>query len=184
MLDKKVGKKISGMTLIETLVVITVGLTVIALALTVYNSVSNKLNVKSETENLSIMYSGVRDLFSEEPLNGDSGIDNELLVSAGVIPDKMKVIGGDTIKNTWGGDVTFDALDEYNFTVTYEDVKSGSVCIDLVRNQRKIGWGGATVGGTDVDYSAIVVSDLTTACEGTNGKVEIVFSTETPAGTP
>ena len=178
MLDKKVGKKISGMTLIETLVVITVGLTVIALALTVYNSVSNKLNVKSETENLSIMYSGVRDLFSEEPLED---IDNELLISAGVIPDKMKVIG-DLIKNTWGGDVTFEGVDDYNFEVTYEGVSNGSVCIDLVRNQRKIGWESASVGGTEIDYSAIVVSDLATACEGTSGKVDIVFSTTIGGG--
>ena len=163
MLEKKVNKNISGMTLIETLVVFSVGLVVIALALTVYRSVSNKMNVKNETENLSIIYTQTMDLFSEE---STADLTNKVAIESGIIPDKMKIIG-DLVKNTWGGAVTVTGGVPSDLLVVYERVPKGGTCIDLVRNQRKVGWTDYKVGAGDlIKYSAMKVIDLTTACKG------------------
>lgn len=174
MLSKKVDKKISGMTLIETLVVFSVGLVVIALALTVYRSVSNKMNVKNETENLSIMYTQTSDLFSEETTDN---LDTKLAIEAGIIPDKMRIIG-DRVTNTWGGAVTIEGeADTSNITVVYNRVPRGDTCIDLIRNQRKVGWTHYGFNDTPTEfYSEMKVTDLTEGCKKVSGGDNIVLS--------
>lgn len=180
MLNRKMDKKISGMTLIETLVVFSVGLVVIALALTVYRSVSNKMNVKNETENLSIMFTQTMDLFSEETTKD---LTTALAIEAGIIPDKMKIVGS-TVRNTWGGAVTIDGGGgadgaEGDILVVYDRVPTGNTCIDLVRNQRKVGWTNYDIGGDTgaaVQYSAMKTAELTTSCKGAAGKDTIQLS--------
>ena len=50
------AKKQGGLTLIESLVVVGILLGIIAIALTLYGTIRDKLNVKNESENISVMF--------------------------------------------------------------------------------------------------------------------------------
>ena len=168
MLTNKMKKtKESGMTLIETLIVITVGLVIVALALTVYGSVRDKNNVRNETENLSLIYNQTMDLFSGDTLDG---FDEEKAIEMGIIPQKMKVINS-TVRNSWGGAVEIEGDDKQSLVLTTARVPAGNVCIELVRNQAKVGWTHYEVAGTGSAFENMTVSELSTNCSGSGTKV-------------
>ncbi len=161
----KTGKR-SGLTLIESLVVVGILLGIVAIALTLYGTVKDRLNVKNESENISFIYAQVSDLFSDETTDD---LENPLAVESGIFPKKMK-IAGDRVYNAWGGVVEIKGeTDSNGFTLEYRKVPKESVCVDLVRNQRKVGWDIAIVGGTDVVYSEMTTSDITKACSAVAG---------------
>ena len=172
MLTNKMKKtKESGMTLIETLIVITVGLVIVALALTVYGSVRDKNNVRNETENLSLIYNQTMDLFSGEELTDD--FDIAKAVEMGIVPQKMKILGtgaGATVRNAWGGAVTVEGESPSTLTLTTARVPAGNVCIELVRNQAKVGWTHYDVGGKGTAFEDMTVSVLSTNCSGSGTK--------------
>lgn len=162
-------KKNQGLTLIESLVVVGILLGIIAIALTLYGTVRDRLNVKNESENVSFIFSQMADLFSDETVS----ITQSDAINAGVYPNKMK-ISGTNVYNVWGGAVTIAASGTNGFQLTYKNVPSGSVCVDLVRNQRKVGW----TSGAGVAYStAGLNAAISTACRGANsGAVQdVVF---------
>lgn len=164
----KKTKDISGMTLIETLIVITVGLVIVALALTVYGSVRDKNNVRNETENLSLIYNQTMDLFSGDTL---AGLTTEVAVQMGIIPQKMKVLVGKDVKNAWGGAVEVTGAEPSTLTLTTARVPAGNVCIELVRNQAKAGWTHYGIGvSADQIFENMTVLGLNTLCKGKGTK--------------
>ena len=168
MLTNKMKKtKESGMTLIETLIVITVGLVIVALALTVYGSVRDKNNVRNETENLSLIYNQTMDLFSGDTLQG---LTTKVAVEMGIIPQKMKVIGSD-VKNAWGGAVEVTGTAPSTLTLTTARVPAGNVCIELIRNQSKAGWTHYGIGlAADEVFEDMTVLELNKSCTGKGTK--------------
>ena len=167
MLTNKMKKtKESGMTLIETLIVITIGLVFVALALTVYGSDRDKNNVRNETENISLIYNQTMDLFSNDTLDK---FDTKKAVEIGIMPKKMKVLGG-TVKNAWGGEVTVTGAAQSTLTLTTARVPAGSICIDLLINQAEVGWTDYDVGGKGGAFEEMTVSDLFTNCSGSGTK--------------
>ena len=170
MLTNKMKKtKESGMTLIETLIVITIGLVFVALALTVYGSVRDKNNVRNETENLSLIYNQTMDLFSGEELTASFNIAKA--IEMGIVPQKMKIIGGSTVRNSWGGTVTVAGASPSTLTLETARVPAGNVCIELVRNQAKVGWTHYGIGETaDKKFEEMTVSGLSTLCKGSGTK--------------
>ena len=169
------NKETSGITLIETLIVITVGLVFIALAITVYGSDRDKNNVRNETENISLIYNQTMDLFSNDTLDK---FDTKKAIEIGIMPQKMKVLGG-TVKNAWGGEVTVTGAAPSTLTLTTARVPAGNVCIELVRNQAKVGWTNYTVSGgkegnCNSAFEDMTVSTLSTHCKG-DGTKKIEF---------
>ncbi|BAN50135.1 type II secretion system protein [Metapseudomonas resinovorans] len=92
-------RKSAGLTLIESLVVVGILLGIVAIALTLYGTVKDRLNVKNESENISFVYSQVLDLFSDETTDE---LENPLAIESGIFPKKMKIVG-DKVYNSWGG---------------------------------------------------------------------------------
>lgn len=84
MLINSKGRR-KGLTLIESLVVVGILLGIVAVALTLYGTVKNRLDVKNESENISIIYSQIKDLYSDE---GTKDLTNTVAVQLGVIPKK------------------------------------------------------------------------------------------------
>lgn len=166
-------KKQHGLTLIESLVVVGILLGIIAIALTLYGTVRDRLNVKNESENISFIFSQVTDLFSDEQTDD---LDNQLAVEAGIIPKKMKTTGN-TVYNSWDGKVEIEGTGNNGFTLEYDRVPVGAVCVDLVRNQRQVGWDSVQVGSSnEITYSGLKISSLATACNsGTTDYMVITF---------
>lgn len=166
-----VSKKEKGLTLIESLVVVGILLGIVAIALTLYGTVRDRLNVKNTSEDISFMYAQITDLFSDE---GTSDLKNDLAIAAGIVPNKSKVIGT-TVYNSWDGKVTIKGEGENGFEISLEKVPEGNVCIDLVRNQRKVGWDRYEVGSNGTLYSAMKTVDLAKHCKGNSDYVTVTF---------
>ena len=164
----------NGLTLIESLVVVGILLGIVAVALTLYGTVKNRLDVKNESENISIIYSQIKDLYSDE---GTSDLTNTEAVQLGIIPKKMNINSdGNTVYNTWGGKVIIKGSGDNGFILTYPKVPSGSVCVDLIRNQRKVGWDNYGVGSSaNIQFSGLNNKDLTVSCKSTKDYVDVVF---------
>ncbi len=98
-------------------------------------------------------------------------------VQLGVIPKKMNINSdGKTVYNTWGGKVVIKGNGDNGFILTYPKVPSGSVCVDLIRNQRKVGWDNYGVGtSADKQFSGLNNKDLTVSCASTKDYVDVVF---------
>ncbi|MBP3061693.1 PilS N terminal [Ectopseudomonas chengduensis] len=167
-------RKSAGLTLIESLVVVGILLGIVAIALTLYGTVKDRLNVKNESENISFVYSQVLDLFSDETTDE---LENALAVESGIFPKKMKIVGGDRVYNSWGGSVVIKGESNSNaFTLEYKKVPKEGVCVDLVRNQRKVGWDSVSIGSKDITYSEMTATELSGSCTGGSGDtVDILF---------
>lgn len=87
----KLNNNQKGLTLIESLVVVGILLGIVAVALTLYGTVRDRLNVKNESENASVIYSQVVDLYSDEVTSTLKNISQA--VEAGIIPKKMSITG-------------------------------------------------------------------------------------------
>lgn len=167
-------RKSAGLTLIESLVVVGILLGIVAIALTLYGTVKDRLNVKNESENISFVYSQVLDLFSDETTD-DLG--NPLAIESGIFPKKMKIVGEDRVYNSWGGTVEIKGENNSNaFTLEYTKVPKDGVCVDLVRNQRKVGWDSVSIGSKGITYSDMTTAELSGSCTGGTGDtVDILF---------
>ncbi|MBU0901448.1 MAG: hypothetical protein KKH62_05770 [Gammaproteobacteria bacterium] len=170
---RKMGRR-SGLTLIESLVVVGILLGIVAIALTLYGTVKDRLNVKNESENISFVYAQVTDLFSDETTDD---LENSLAVQSGIFPKKMKIVGGNTVYNSWGGKVEIEGEQDKNgFVLTYNKVPKESVCVDLIRNQRKVGWDSASVGSKKITFSEITTAEVSKGCLGVTGDtVTVIF---------
>ncbi|MBA4690076.1 MAG: prepilin-type N-terminal cleavage/methylation domain-containing protein [Pseudomonas sp.] len=172
MITNKMEKN-QGLTLIESLVVVGILLGIVAIALTLYGTVRDRLNVKNESENISFIFSQTVDLFSDEET---SDIGNELAVQAGIIPKKMKISNGEDVFNSWGGRVDIKPNGSNGFLLTYKKVPSGSVCVDMIRNQRKVGWDAYKTEKGGTDYSKLKNSTLVGHCDSSNDYIDVDFT--------
>lgn len=163
---------VRGLTLIESLVVVGILLGIVAVALTLYGTVRDKLNVKNESENISYMFSQVRDLYSDEVTEGSLNLG--VAIDAGIIPTKMNV-SGTTVYNTWGGEINLEGIGDNGFELTYEKVPSGSVCVSLISNQKKVGWDSYEVENTGGDFSSLKASSLAVECKSSKDYVDVMF---------
>lgn len=164
----KLNNNQKGLTLIESLVVVGILLGIVAVALTLYGTVRDRLNVKNESENASLIYSQVVDLYSDERTSNLGNIAEA--VSAGIIPKKMS-INGSVVTDSWGGKVTLKGKGTTGFTLTFPRVPSADVCVSFIKNQKKVGWDGYSVGtsSTPALYSSSTNTAISTACKKTAG---------------
>ncbi|EQB8494771.1 type 4 pilus major pilin [Escherichia coli] len=165
---------VRGLTLIESLVVVGILLGIVAVALTLYGTVRDRLNVKNESENISFMFSQVRDLYSDET-TGDMDLD--VAIDAGVIPSKMTVTDSGKVYNTWGGEIDLEGKGDNGFILTYEKVPAGSVCVNLVSNQKKVGWDSYNIEDAGSrNFSSLRAADLAKDCKSSKDYIDIVFT--------
>lgn len=170
----KLNNKQKGLTLIESLVVVGILLGIVAVALTLYGTVRDRLNVKNESENASLIYSQVVDLYSDEVTSNLTNIAQA--VDAGIIPKKMSVINK-VVTDSWGGTVLLSGSGTTAFELTFPKVPAGDVCVAFVKNQKKVGWDNFQV-TTKVLYSASTNSSIASQCAKVSGKdtVTVKFS--------
>jgi type II secretory pathway pseudopilin PulG len=158
-------EKQKGLTLIESLVVVGILLGIIAVALTLFGTVRDRLNVKNESENASFIFSQVVDLYSDE---ATSSITQPDAVTAGIFPKKMNIVGNN-VTNSWGGKVEIFPGDDTGFSLLYEKVANGDVCVNFVKNQKKVGWDSVVIEEKTSDYVDITLykSDASGSPTGT-----------------
>lgn len=165
----KLNNNQKGLTLIESLVVVGILLGIVAVALTLYGTVRDRLNVKNESENASVIYSQVVDLYSDEVTSTLTGVSQA--VEAGIIPKKMSITGSNVVTDSWGGKIILKGTGTTGFTLTFPRVPSGDVCVSFIKNQKKVGWDGYAVGASSTPklYSSSTNSGISGDCKKTTG---------------
>ena len=170
----------SGLTLIESLAVIGLAALVIAGALILFGNAQDARRVTAETTNISNVLKRMEEVFGEDPL--DTPITMEEMIIAGVFNASMKQTDS-TVTNSWSGDVTVTPTGISTYDLTYTNVPTGEVCIDLIRGTRKIGFDRiSSTGGLDEDVTDMTISQIIANCDDAGGTnyVDITWSTDVP----
>lgn len=170
----------SGLTLIESLAVIGLAALVIAGALILFGNAQDARRVTAETTNISNVLKRMEEVFGEDPL--DTPITMEEMIIAGVFNASMKQTDS-TVTNSWSGAVTVTPTGISTYDLTYENVPTGEVCIDLIRGTRKIGFDRiSSTGGLDEDVTDMTISQIIANCDDATGTnyVNITWSTDVP----
>ncbi len=144
------------MSILETVGAIIVGLLLIGAEAFGLYAVFGKSNVGTMEQNLVLLRMQTQQFFFGT--NYDN-LDNEVAIKAGIVPKAF--LKGDTLKNSWGGDVTLSS-DTANGTFTIEmDNIPQDACIQLARFQPD-SWESVSVNGADID--ATDVAGIADAC--------------------
>ncbi len=144
------------MSILETVGAIIVGLLLIGAAAFGLYAAFGKSNVATMEQNLVLLRMQTQQFFFGT--NYDN-LDNEVAIKAGIVPKAF--LKGDTLKNSWGGDVTLSS-DTANGTFTIEmDNIPQDACIQLARFQPD-SWESVSVNGADID--ATDVAGIADAC--------------------
>lgn len=144
------------MSILETVGAIIVGLLLIGAAAFGLYSAFGKSNVATMEQNLVLLRMQTQQFFFGT--NYDN-LDNETAIKAGIVPKAF--LKGETMKNSWGGDVTMSS-DTANGTFTIEmDNIPQDACIQLARFQPD-SWETVSVNGADID--ATDVAGIADAC--------------------
>lgn len=171
----------SGLTLIESLAVIGLAALVIAGALILFGNAQDARRVTAETTNISNVLKRMEEVFGEDPLD-DPIITMEEMIIAGVFNASMKQTV-DTVTNSWSGTVTVTPTGTSTYDLTYTNIPTGEVCIDLIRGTRKIGFDRiSSTGGLDGDVTDMTISQIIANCDDAGGTnyVNITWSTDVP----
>lgn len=136
------NNKISGITLVEALGVIALGLVLISLALQQFFSARQKTNVFATATDASSIYTNTVDFFNGADT---TNLTNQLAEEAGLVPDSMRIDAGNAIKNAFLGDVTFASQNDVNgnptgFSVEFDKIPDSDVCISVLKSQALTGW--------------------------------------------
>lgn len=144
------------MSILESIGGIIVALLVISAAVFGLNYAFGKNNVATMEQNLVLLR-----MQTQQFLFGTNydNLDNEVAIKAGIVPKAF--LKGETLKNSWGGDVTLSS-DTANGTFTVEiDNIPQDACIQLARFQPD-SWENVSVNGAELD--TMDVAGIADAC--------------------
>lgn len=182
MLMKKIKKNQNGFSLVELLAVVGIGGALIAGALLLVNNVNAKKDIKQHSENISVIYTNMQNLFSDESV--DDNMTN--LIVAGIFPSSLNINDAKTVvKTSGGGTVTIEASGADGYYLLYPKIKA-SACLEVLKNQKRIGWdkfgakAGESISTTDAstDLSSAKVSNFATACNTDEDWISLAFLVE------
>lgn len=166
-------KRIKGLTLIETLVVISVFLALVTISLQLYRSIKNNINLNIEIGHIDTIYVNLNKAFSDVLGDyDDSFIDSTYLINSRSVPKGLIYNKGrDIFINSFGGDVEIKNSGEKGFQVTTKGIPTVYNCTKLVKSQEDKGWSSIEVNSRVFDGS-VLGKDFYKACsDKTSGNV-------------
>jgi type II secretory pathway pseudopilin PulG len=156
-----------GFTLIEALVVMIVGTTLLAVSAAGIGKVFRNSEIAAEASNILLMQDRVRDLRNGK--ENYKGLSNALAISNNVVPPNM-ARKGNKIFNAWNGEVVFSAVDGgTHYLIDYYKVPI-EACQRLVMRMGQSGWERIQINSADIP-AGISLADLGKRCDagGSNG---------------
>lgn len=172
------GRKINvparqrGMTLLETVLVLVIGLVLVFGILSFSKSTSQSASVFNETKALQAVTAGVKTLYPGSSVY--TGLTASMLITGNKVPTNM--VNGTSLKHSWGDAVTVapDATQGYN--ITYVNVPTAA-CLEFTTAVGS-NYNRTTVGSTDVKTPTTTTVDAAAtevACKA-NATVSITFN--------
>ncbi|EMR7683784.1 prepilin-type N-terminal cleavage/methylation domain-containing protein [Yersinia enterocolitica] len=163
-----------GFTLIESMVVMIVGVMILASSATGINKLFVANNVSTESQNIQTIAENMKVVASSEGGYGDIN-DLKTVISLKVIPSNMKN-DGIVVKNVWGGDINITTTND-TYTLSYPSVPVEE-CIQIVSKLRNASWNALSAiaegAGSITITPKSTLYDIQLAC-GNNHKATLVF---------
>lgn len=156
----------SGMTLMETMGVILIGLLLMAGAAFMFASLlsSNKLAEMEQT--ITMVRMQTQQMFASS--QDYSGLDNALAIKSGLAPKKM--VKGTNIVNSWGGNITMGVGDDTGTFTVQVDTIPHEECTKLATYQLD-SWWTVDVNGTEITKDTGVAAAAGSCTEGSGNVI-------------
>lgn len=169
MIQKTMKQNQKGLTLIEVLIGLAIFAVIVAGVLAFFGGVQRSANLNTEASNLSAIYNSISQYYTK---GRTAGLNNELALQGGFVPQSMTVDLPDTIYNAFGGAVhiTDDGADVRAFAVEYTRIPVVS-CSAFIQTQVRTGWDGVAVDVTASSPNASVVTAASDLFRSSNGAV-------------
>lgn len=173
-MNTKIHRKQSGITLVELMLVLGVGLAIIITGLLFYNNVTESQRLNEGVRNLQSVTSAARNMFSSQ---GDyRGLTEEVVMRASGFPQQMEGPAGDEMEHPWEDSADAVTMQEEDvnstadaFSITFDNLPQ-EACVNLA-SQTYTSYDGLWVdNGVGSDANVIEgVADINTECdEGNN----------------
>lgn len=167
-------KKNAGVTLIEALIWFAIFATIVAAVFVFYSKSQTKNNSFLVNKQLSTIYREANNVFDNEPSNI---LNNLTAMQYGLVPKDMQIADASTGKflNVFGGNVTIAGLNTTGFTVTYTKIPVGDACVNIVDNQKRLGWN--NVNSTIYYNDTYNMNSVASLCaNGSNKTIDLTFN--------
>ena len=135
MLKIKNNRNRRGLTLIEALIWFAIFAAVVAGVFTLYSNSRDKNNAETVNKELATIFANMDGKYGNE---NTKGLNTDLAMQLGIFPQTLKQYQG--LRNIFGGTVSIIGMEPRSYIVLYTKIPSGSVCSNIVRSQRKVGW--------------------------------------------
>jgi len=173
------GKK-SGITLIEALIVIALGIGLIAAGLVLFSTGQNTNKVKDEAANLGQIYTKLNSIYQSDSVPATATLQSDA-IKAGVFGKTLRITGTN-VYNSWEGTVSLaQESTGLGYSVTYTNIPEGQPCVDFVNNTRKSGFKRIGIASTGTKAPGVLLSAMTpstiiNACEVGNADDAVIIT--------
>lgn len=154
----KSDNKNKALTLIESLIWFAVFAAVMVGVFALYSNSRDANNTATVNKEMATFFSRSNDVFSNE---SPASLSNDMAVKFGLFPNSLKNTGSG-INNVFGGTVTTYGVAPSSIYLLYTNIPAGSICSNIVKAQKSVGWNAVQVNSTPILY----VFDESTASYG------------------
>ncbi len=145
-----VPKSQAGVAILDLFMTLGVILVMMTIAVMVYNMSTSRVSSISSTQNMSALVDGTRNVFGKS--GSFAGIDNQVIVNAGLVPKNMNTGTGAAITSQWNTPITIasdtliSADDSFTISVATVPKNECSTFVSGVESMfNRVSVGGAVV---------------------------------------
>jgi prepilin-type N-terminal cleavage/methylation domain-containing protein len=165
------GGKEKGFTLIESLVVLIIGIVVLSASSAGIGKLLRTADIATEISNITQIAANLRNIKSAA--DGYADINNELMVKLKLIPANMSQSADGTITNSWNGSVNITPIYGHNFRIDYNNVPA-EACQQFALKLRGAGWTWFDVDDVSVRAGTrLGLRQIADMCKGGNKRIRL-----------
>jgi len=156
-----------GASLLEGIAYLGIAAIVVLGAVSLLTGAFGSAKANQTSEELIAMRTAVRKLYTGQPYTNGSLLPD--LIAANAVPNTLVRGAGNTLTNSWAGNVTVTGDGGGLFTITYNSVPQ-DVCVAVISGAN--GWNQITVGGgTPIAAFPATAAQATAACGAGNNVI-------------
>lgn len=165
---------IKALTLIESLIWFIIFSTIVVGVFALFSNSRDSNNSLQINKEIASIYTGIENLYTG---GNTTGLSNVVGLQIGIFPKSVKIIDSTngTINNIYGGVILVKADAPTGFNLTYEKLPKGSVCANIIRGQKNIGWD--AINGSIIKYdNTYSINSINKICgENGSGTTQLTF---------
>lgn len=156
--------KHNGFSLLELLLVVSVGILLILAGLAIYRNVTNQRLTNDAVRLLNVLKQETQKLYQGEPAYGAAGTNLNVILINSEAPPSGAITGAATIEHPWNGAINVVAQGNL-FDIVFVNIPQGA-CINMAQtyNDSDPDFQQVTINTTAIAANAITVATANTNC--------------------